>query len=367
MIVRSTFSRFVVLTMVFFVTAVTAMAADGPPLLRPEIDGDWWTVAGDPDLGDWTRDKQQPVDFAVWQAADGSWQLWSCIRQTGCGGNTRLFYGWEGARLTEANWRPVGIAMIADPRYGEALGGLQAPHVIRVGERFEMVYGNWHGICASTSDDGKRFERVVGRDGSTQLFTEDTPEMRANTRDAMVLMVGAGEDARGRTADPRSAPAGHIAPGEDGAGRQGDPRSAPAGHIAGHTIYYCYYTAYPNRVGAVYCRTSEDLRQWSESRVVARGGQAGDGPYSAECPHVVARHGWYYLFRTQRYGQQAVTSVYRSADPLDFGVDDDRCFVGTLPVAAPEIVRVGDQDYLAALLPSLKGIQIARLTWVPEN
>jgi hypothetical protein len=91
MIVRSTFSRFVVLTMVFFVTAVTAMAADGPPLLRPEIDGDWWTVAGDPDLGDWTRDKQQPVDFAVWQAADGSWQLWSCIRQTGCGGNTRLF------------------------------------------------------------------------------------------------------------------------------------------------------------------------------------------------------------------------------------------------------------------------------------
>ena len=188
MIRSNGFSRFVVFTMALLVAAA-AMAADGLPLLRPEIDGDWWTVAGDPDLGDWTRDKQQPVDFAVWQAADGSWQLWSCIRQTGCGGNTRLFYGWEGARLTEANWRPVGIAMTADPRYGEALGGLQAPHVIRVGERFEMLYGNWHGICAATSDDGKRFERVVGRDGSTQLFSEDTPEMRANTRDAMVLVV----------------------------------------------------------------------------------------------------------------------------------------------------------------------------------
>lgn len=40
-------------------------------ILRPEIDGPWWTVAHSPDLGALSGPDQQPVDFAVWQAADG--------------------------------------------------------------------------------------------------------------------------------------------------------------------------------------------------------------------------------------------------------------------------------------------------------
>jgi hypothetical protein len=35
-----------------------------------------------------------------------------------------------------------------------------------------------------------------------------------------------------------------------------------------------------------------------------------------------------------------------------------------LPVAAPEIVKHNGEYFIAALLPSLKGIQIARLEWV---
>jgi hypothetical protein len=38
--------------------------------------------------------------------------------------------------------------------------------------------------------------------------------------------------------------------------------------------------------------------------------------------------------------------------------------VGSLPVAAPELFRHEGQWYLASLLPSLKGIRIARLEWV---
>ena len=45
---------------------------------------------------------------------------------------------------------------------------------------------------------------------------------------------------------------------------------------------------------------------------------------------------------------------------MNFGVNDDRYLVGTLPVAAPEIVEHEGGLYIAALLPSLKGIQIAR-------
>jgi SAM-dependent methyltransferase len=37
--------------------------------------------------------------------------------------------------------------------------------------------------------------------------------------------------------------------------------------------------------------------------------------------------------------------------------------VGRLPVAAPEIIEHDGQTYIASLLPSLKGIRIARLEW----
>jgi hypothetical protein len=294
----------------------------GEPLLIPAIDGAWWTVAENPDLGPLGEPGQQPVDFAVWQAADGTWQLCSCIRKTRCGGNTRLFYRWEGQKLTDAHWQPRGVAMTAAPEYGEAAGGLQAPHVIGVAAEYYMFYGNWHGICLAEGRDGKKFERVLNKDGLSQLFTEDTPEMFANTRDPMVLKIG--------------------------------------------DRYYCYYTAYPSRQGAVYCRTSPDLKKWGPSQKVAYGGRAGTGPGSAECPHVVYRDPWFYLFRTQRYGKGAQTSVYRSKDPLDFGVNDDQYLVCTLPIAAPEIVRDQGQEYVAALLASLKGIQIGRLKWVPK-
>ena len=308
---------------------LVSLAAEVDKVLLPQIEEPWWTIAGNPELGKWNSERQQPVDFAIWQAADGTWQLWSCIRNTNCGGNTRLFYRWEGRKLTDPDWKPVGIAMTADERYGEAPGGLQAPFVLRLDETYWMFYGNWHGICLARSRDGKTFQRVLDDKGSSQLFTEDTPTMRANTRDPMVLPVG--------------------------------------------DKLYCYYTAYPNQQGAVYCRvgeragTGDTLAKWGPSRIVAFGGQAGSGPYSAECPFVAARFGWYYLFRTQRYGRNAQSLVYRSGSPLDFGVNDDRYLVGSLPVAAPEIIHHEGQDYIAALLPSLKGIQVARLKWVPQQ
>jgi hypothetical protein len=287
--------------------------------LTPQIDGDWWTIAGQPDLGELTGDRQEPVDFAIWQAADGTWQLWSCIRNTKEAGNTRLFHRWEGATLTAAHWKSIGIAMRADAKYGETPGGLQAPHVIRIGDRFQMFYGNWEQICHATSPDGKTFARVLDAGGRAGLFGEGTG---ANTRDPMILRVG--------------------------------------------DRWHCYYTAYPNRKGAVFARTSNDLDHWSDTRIVNAGGKSGDGPSSAECPHVVERDGAYYLFRTERYGPNNVTHVYRSTDPLDFGGRDhaDRHWILSLPVAAPEIISHEGQDYIAALNPKLDGIRVARLKWV---
>ncbi|MBM4033144.1 MAG: hypothetical protein FJ291_15365 [Planctomycetes bacterium] len=68
-------------TMFAWLVLVTCVHAEEKAVV-PRIDGEWWQVAGDPDLGTLTDPKQQPVDFAVWQAADGSWQLLSCTRHS---------------------------------------------------------------------------------------------------------------------------------------------------------------------------------------------------------------------------------------------------------------------------------------------
>ena len=308
----------------------TAESPGGRIVAVPQIEGDWWQIAGNPDLGELTSENQQPVDFGIWQAADGSWQLWSCIRKTEEEGNTRLFYRWEGQNLGDTLWQTMGIAMRADTTLGETAGGMQAPYVIQHEGEYLMFYGDWQRICLARSEDGKNFTRDI-RDGSPALFGDPA---ETNTRDAMVKQVN---------------------------GR-----------------WYCYYTAHPDNEGAVYLRTSENLYDWSESQIVAYGGEAagkGNGQFwLAECPHVIqpAADAPYYLFRTQSYGRvidgklekAQKTSVYASPDPTNFGIDNDQYFVDSLEVAAPEIFQHEGQWYIASLRADLQGIQLARLQWV---
>lgn len=293
---------------------------------KPVIDGEWIKIAGNPDLGAYTSKKQQPVDFGIWQAADGTWQLWSCIRHTKCGGHTRLFYRWEGEHLTDPHWRPMGIAMEADEAFHENPGGLQAPHVIQWHGEYWMFYGDWGDICLAKSRDGKTFHRVDIRDGKPQLFSGPMN----NTRDAMVLRVD--------------------------------------------DTWYCYYTGHtPEKSSrfdcAVFCRTSEDLIHWSDAAIVSAGGSADPKSNwyggSCECPFVEKRGEYFYLFRNQVYGHQALNTQYCSKDPLDFGIDSDEKVIGTLSVAAPEIILHQGRYFIASLLPGLDGIRIAPLKWVP--
>jgi len=215
----------------------------------------------------------------------------------------------------------MGITMEARPDAGETAGGLQAPHVVKIGSLYHMFYGDWENICVATSEDGKTFARCLNLNGKTGMFSEG---LGNNTRDPMVIRI---KDA-----------------------------------------WHCYYTAYPNKRGAVYVRTSKDTRDWSESKIVAFGGKTGTNAYSAECPFVVELStGEFYLFRTQRYGENAISRVYHSHNPLDFGIDNDgEYLVCSLPVAAPELIKSGAHWYIASLLPSLKGIRVARLSWSPK-
>jgi hypothetical protein len=305
----------VVLTVFLYLS--TAGKAQSSDTYEPVIEGDWWQVAGNPDLGQYTDPNQQPVDFAAWQAEDGSWQLWSCIRNTKAPGHTRLFYRWEGKSVTDTNWAPVGIAMMSDQKFGELQNGLQAPHVVKWNNEYYMAYGDWDHICRAKSQNGKDFQRMVGPGGSSAIFTEGSG---SNSRDPMLLFT------KGK--------------------------------------WYCYYTARSAGHGYDFCRTSDNLTHWSDPVIVAYGGKAGNNPYSAECPHVVEfKPGCYLFFRTQVYSPGAQTGVYQSTNPMNFGIDDDSRFVCKMNVAAPEIINYGGRYYIAALNLNLDGIRIARLAF----
>ena len=313
------------LTLIVLVLSSTALLAQKSGTLTPVIDGDWWQITGNPELGELTDPKQQPVDFGVWQAADGTWQLWSCIRATKEPGKTRLFYGWEGKSITAKDWTPKGIKMQGDPLVGETAGGMQAPYTWKEGNVWHMFYGDWNAISSAISKDGKVFVKIIQQNTEkvTAMFTEGAG---TNTRDAMVI-------------------------------KEGD-------------TYYCYYTAgmgftdegdHQSAV-AVYCRSSKDLKHWSGSKIVAKG--TGDGWFDHECPFVTKMGDYFYLFRTQRYGKENRSTVHVSKDPLNFGMGTDKgYFVTQLPVAAMELVNDKDQWYIVALNPELNGIRAAKLKW----
>ena len=325
------------LLLLLAMSLVSVGFAEKTQLLKPELTGDWWQVAGNPDLGEIGTRGQQPVDFGVWQAADGTWQLWSCIRHTKEPGKTRLFYGWEGKKITDKDWLPGGIKMQANPKVGETAGGMQAPHVIRGAhsDSFLMFYGDWNNICLARSpkDNGKAFTRVIQPRIArvTAMFTEGAG---FNTRDAMVMFNEKDQ------------------------------------------LYYAYYCASfgyhgdPNNTkkGAILCRTSKDLIRWSESKIVSQGGRTGTGWGAHECPHVVYVDGYYYLFRTQRYGRNNISHVYRSKDPMNFGVGTDKgYYVVSLPIAAMELVKHKGEWFIFALNPGLDGVRASKLKWTKAN
>lgn len=290
------------------------------PVYVPQVDGDWWQIARNPDLGELTGHlttgeakakggrRQEPVDFAIWQAADGTWQLVSCIRHTKEVGYTRLFFRWEGRSLTDTEWRPKGIFHRADTRFGESPGFLQAPHAILIDGTYHMFYNSGSSIFCMTSKDGKSFERRLNKQGSPIV-------VRGCGRDLNIMNI-------------------------DG-------------------LWHLYYVG---RDGDL-CRTSRDLETWSApARVTC-------GPF--ESPFLVRRDGLYYLLVSSR-GLGPVGRVYCSSDPLDFGVKDERRLIGSVfgpPHVASEIVPHRGQDYIAVY--SLKqedlGIRMARLRWVKKT
>ena len=96
-----------------------------------------------------------------------------------------------------------------------------------------------------------------------------------------------------------------------------------------------------------------------------RGEQAGDNWWNYECPHVVQKEGYFYIFIQIVINLRNPVCI-ASTDPMNFGIDEDS-LVKRPPVAAPEIITHEGQYYIAALNPELDGIRLAKLEWKPEQ
>lgn len=329
--------------------------------LRPVLEGDWRLIAPAPDLtrhfgpGNAPYEKQADrhelnavVDHHVFQDAAGIWHAWACVRNTQVG---RVLYHWRTADFHASPWEDTGEMVRCDRSCGESVddyGGmewLQSPFVVRDGGTFYMFYGghttgadasgrpasgddprNECQMCLMTSPDGVAWKRHHNADGTSRVFVGP-----GEVRDPCVVRIGG--------------------------------------------LWHCYYAGYElqqaDRPG-FYCRSSSDLVHWSAPACVHRDLEVGAEfgmrrRWHTECPFVVEREGWYYLFRTLRY-YNPITYVYRSADPLDFGIDGagDR-LITQLPVAAPEVIAGPDgREYLTSVHNPPLGMQMAPLRWVIE-
>jgi beta-fructofuranosidase len=326
--------------------------------MRPVLDGDFWLIGPNPadlDLPHLVEQVPRPdtpegapvhecVDHHIFQSADGAWHLWGCIRKTTVG---RILYHWEGESLTHGPWRQTGEILRANHDAGESLDDwrgeewMQSPFVVSEGGRYFMFCGAHgtaadgrgdpvpHGdlrmacqMCLMTSDDGRQWTRYRNPAGQSRVFVGP-----GETRDPCLLRV-------------------------DG-------------------LWYLYHAGYhdhdPKQAG-FYVRTSRNLIHWSDWRLVHQDPDFGAGRWHTECPHVVYRGGYYYLFRTADY-VRAETYVFRSENPCDFGVGDasDK-YVGRIAVAAPEIVVDSEgNEFITSNHDLFGGTRLCRLRWVDMN
>ena len=84
--------------------------------------------------------------------------------------------------------------------------------------------------------------------------------------------------------------------------------------------------------------------------------------WTQQCPFVVFLDGYYYLFKMGP-SNEFKTAVYRSADPMFFGVDDSM-LITVLEASAAEVIQVGRQFYISSLIPGYQGVRVTGLDWV---
>lgn len=311
---------------VWFALAGVAFAAadeSSVPARVPRLAGPWVRLTDRPPLERWATAKAEPVDFTLFPAKNGRWQLIACIRHTAHPGKGRLLYRWSSDQLTRPGWRPDEIFLESRPEWENAEGLMQAPHCVIDQGRYHLFY-NSAGAHLMTSSDGITF---------TPHRTENGYTLFKMGRDVMIF----------------------------------DDRTR-------HGRWIAYYTAVEpglnprTRDHTVKVRTAPALTgPWSHEETDV--GTLTEPPAGylfayAESPFVLERDGWYFRFEQML--------VYASRDPLRWPASPVANLIPNDPMRylAPEIVSEGGRDYIAAYGwrgNNPRGIFLAPLEWVPAE
>ncbi len=293
--------------------------------------------------------KIESVDHHIVKGDDNYWHLWGCVRNTNVG---RLIYHWKAKNLEDSPWEETGEIIRCDFNTGECIDDwygqewLQSPYFIKEKGRYYMFYGGH-----STGKD---------RDGNPISGNPPSANMR-KVESQICLMTSENGLNWKRHQDVNGFSRVFIGPGQTR-----DPCV-----IKIKNTWFMYYSGdeqNPNK-GGVYARTSKDLIHWSEYKLVFHDSTFGGTTWQHECPHVVYRGGYFYLFITGNYSL-ARSHVYRSEDPLNFGRTTEAAqalYVGGLACAAPEIYQANGKEYISSNHNPPLGTQMCRLKWVPEG
>lgn len=284
--------------------------------LIPRMSGPWIQLVGRPQLEKWASPRAEPVDFAIFQADNGRWQLISCIRKTTHPGSGRLLYRWSSPDLQREGWKPEGIFLSSDPKLDHSEGKVQAPfHVKDEGKHY--LFYNSRGGHLMTSEDGIDFEPY----GTKAVFPMG--------RDVCLL----------------------------------DDRERSGKWIA-------YYTSPEKGINpetndhTIRARTASKLEgPWSDTAIEIPPLTPPPSGYKfvyAESPLVVKRCGYYYRFE-QLY-------VFQSENPLKWKSPPIATLAPGDPLKrlAPEIATLNGQDYLLAYQwrgKDTRGIFLAPIVW----
>jgi len=273
--------------------------------------GEPLTICTMPDLKELNGaepEHQHVVDHGIIQAKNGKWQLWACLRGVKVG---RLLYGWEGDSLDSGNWRHAGVKMRANADFDENISStgveqIGAPFFIKEKGVYYCFYHS-DGIRVAQSSDGILYERL----------TPNTTSIPGG-RDVMILKHD--------------------------------------------ELFYSYATT-STLAGESFVESavSSDLVSWSESTIVSRGGKGGCGVVDSESPFVVFVDGYFYLFRTSSISLKTV--VYRSEDPLAFGIDDDSKFVAELDMKILELFEDKGQWYTTHISEDFQSVCLSKIDW----
>ena len=177
-------------------------------------------------------------------------------------------------------------------------------------------------MCLMTSKDGTQWTRYKNKDGNSRLFIGPGP-----TRDPCLIKIG--------------------------------------------DRWHMYYAGSKNSdidQPVFWCRTSENLYDWSEPLNVHDDLNFGKQRWDTECPFVIYKEGYYYLFRTEDY-YKSRTHVFRSEDPMDFGAGDASSkYVGLFTAGAPELYELEDgSEWVSSNHNPPLGTQLCRMKWVEDK